>query len=197
MKIHIFILLLSMLSRLLASPLHETPYRNPDGSYNFFIEIPAGTQQKWEVNKRSGKLEWEEKDGKKRVVQFLPYPGNYGFIPSTLAGDGDPVDIITLDGEVRRGKFSKVRIIGAMDFLDGDQEDIKFIGLDPNGVFKRIESIEQLMFKHPAALEILKCWFSNYKGSGKMIFRKYLNLEQANAIIYISYGRWKKYKGIK
>ena len=84
-----------------------------------------------------------------------------------------------------------------MDFLDGDQEDIKFIGLDPNGVFKKIESIEQLMLKHPAALEILKCWFSNYKGSGKMIFRKYLNLEQANAIIDISYGRWKKYRGIK
>ena len=118
--------------------------------------------------------------------------GNYGFIPSTLGGDGDPVDVITLDGEVHRGKFSKVRIIGAMDFQDGNQEDIKFIGLDPNGVFKGVESIEQLMFKHPAALEILKCWFSNYKGSGKMIFRKYLNLEQAKSMIAIAHGRWKK-----
>ncbi|MEC7394112.1 MAG: inorganic diphosphatase, partial [Verrucomicrobiota bacterium] len=73
---------MSVVTALLASPLHEIPYRNPDGSYNLFIEIPAGTQQKWEVNKRSGKLESEEKDGKKRVVKFLPYPGNYGFIPS-------------------------------------------------------------------------------------------------------------------
>ena len=192
MRILTVIFLVSVVTTLLASPLHEIPYRNPDGSYNLFIEIPAGTQQKWEVNKRSGKLEWEEKDGKKRVVKFLPYPGNYGFIPSTLAGDGDPVDVITLDGEVHRGKFSKVRIIGAMDFQDGNQEDIKFIGLDPNGVFKGVESIEQLMFKHPAALEILKCWFSNYKGSGKMIFRKYLNLEQAKSMIAIAHGRWKK-----
>ena len=174
-----------------ANPIHEKPYRNSDGSYNLFVEIPAGTQQKWEVNKRSGKLEWEEKAGKKRIVEFLPYPGNYGFIPSTLAGDGDPVDVITLDAEENRGKFLKVRIIGAMDFKDGNQEDIKFIGVDPEGVFKSVESIEQLMFKHPAVLEILRSWFVNCKGSGKMAPQKYLNLNQARGMISIAHAQWK------
>ena len=49
------------------------------------------------------------KDGKERIIQFLPYPGNYGFIPETLAGDGDPIDVIDLDEaeEKRRAQRSK------------------------------------------------------------------------------------------
>ena len=67
-------------------PLNKIEYKS-DSFYSFYVEIPAGTKQKWQVNKKTGILEWEEKDGKKRVVNFLSYPGNYGFIPQTLSGD--------------------------------------------------------------------------------------------------------------
>ena len=78
-----------------------------------------------------------------------------------------------------------------MDFKDVNQEDIKFIGVDPEGVFKSVESIEQLMFKHPAVLEILRSWFVNCKGSGKMAPQKYLNLNQARGMISIAHAQWK------
>jgi inorganic pyrophosphatase len=92
---------------------------------SFRIEIPAGTKQKWEFNDKTGEMEKDYKDGKERIVQFLPYPGNYGFIPETLAGDGDPIDVIDLDEAKQRGELQEVRIIGALNFEDKKEEDIK------------------------------------------------------------------------
>ena len=59
------------------------------------IEIPAGSAEKWEVSKRDHVLRWERNArGQGRVIQYLPYPVNYGFVPKTLmarvhGGDGD------------------------------------------------------------------------------------------------------------
>ena len=60
-------------------------------------------------------MEKDYKDGKERIIQFLPYPGNYGFIPETLAGDGDPIDVIDLDESEQRG---------ALNFEDKKEEDL-------------------------------------------------------------------------
>ena len=59
-------------------------------------------------------LEWEEKDGEKRVVKFLGYPGNYGFIPQTLGGDNDPLDVIDLEESIDRGEIVTRKIIVAL-----------------------------------------------------------------------------------
>ena len=52
-------------------------------AFNVVVEIPAGTNHKIEYNTESGEFENDIKDGKIRIIDFLPYPGNYGFIPST------------------------------------------------------------------------------------------------------------------
>ena len=70
------------------------PSRSPQDGVNVVVEIPAGTNAKWEVDKTDGALRWEFRDGKPRVVDFLGYPGNYGMIPRTLlpkeeGGDGE------------------------------------------------------------------------------------------------------------
>ncbi|MDQ1311189.1 MAG: inorganic pyrophosphatase, partial [Pseudomonadota bacterium] len=65
---------------------------DPPRDVNVLIEIPqGGVPVKYELDKESGAL---------RVDRFLNtamfYPGNYGFIPHTLSGDGDPVDVIVV-----------------------------------------------------------------------------------------------------
>ena len=65
------------------------------------VEIPAGTNHKIEYDPSTDSFENDKKDGKDRVISFLPYPGNYGFIPSTLmnkdrGGDGDALDILVI-----------------------------------------------------------------------------------------------------
>ena len=160
----------------------------------FRIEIPAGTKQKWEFNDETGEIEKDYKDGKERIIQFLPYPGNYGFIPETLAGDGDPIDVIDLDEAEKRGELKEVRIIGALNFEDKKEEDIKFIGVSPNGTFGHIHSIEQLLMEKPAVLEIIKSWFLNYKKPGKMVFYGYIDRSESVRLIDSARTKWKTKK---
>ena len=61
MKFMILIICILFSLGLYANPT----YKHSHQLYNFYVEIPAGTKQKWEINK-DGYLEWEEKKGKKK-----------------------------------------------------------------------------------------------------------------------------------
>ena len=189
MKPYILIVFIFFSLNLFANPKDLNLYKNSNGQYNFFVEIPAGTKQKWEVN-IDGILEWEEKNGKKRVVKFLSYPGNYGFIPQTLGGDNDPVDVIDLEESVNRGEIVSRKIIGGMYFEDGKDIDIKLIAIDEKGIFSDYDSIDQLIFEKPDVLEILRSWFMSYKKPGKMIFYRYINKQESQKIIEEAHKKW-------
>jgi len=175
----------------LSNPINNYDLSSEINTYNFFVEIPAGTKQKWEVNKNTGNLEWEEKKGKKRVINFINYPGNYGFIPQTLAGDGDPVDVVDLEEAIQRGEITKVKILGGMYFKDGKEEDIKFIAVaNEGGIFSNYSTIEELFLDKPSVIEILKKWFESYKSPGKMIFYRFLGKEESEDLISQAHKRW-------
>ena len=168
----------------------STDYKSNE-FYNFFIEIPAGTNEKWEVEKNTGKLRVEIKNRKKRILKFLPYPGNYGFIPQTLAKDGDPMDLIDIEASRKRGEVSSVKILGGLYFKDKNKEDIKFVGINPNGKFKDYNDLSELINSQPTIIEILRSWFQSYKKPGKMIFIKYLTKKESMQIIEEGHKRWK------
>ena len=185
-----FFFLCSFDDHSISNPINELNFKNKNGLYNFFVEIPAGTKQKWEVDKQSGLLEWEKKKGKKRIINFLSYPGNYGFIPQTLSYDGDPIDVIDLDENIERGSVKEIKIIGGLYFEDKKKEDVKIIGVDPNGSFGNIKTMKDLSLNKFSLLEILKMWFESYKKPGKMIFYKFLDKDQSIEIIEESHERW-------
>jgi inorganic pyrophosphatase len=164
---------------------------NPDSSINAVIEIPAGTNAKWETDKSTGQLVWEQKEGKPRIVQYLPYPANYGMIPGTLlpkekGGDGDPLDILVLGPAVERGTVLRVQVIGVMKLLDRGEQDDKLIGVDPEGPLGQVASMEELESKFPQALQIIELWFTNYKGAGKMEFLGMGEQDEAMGILRAS-----------
>ena len=62
--------------------------------FNAIIEIPLGSSNKYELDKKTGLLKLD------RVLHSaVYYPANYGFIPQTLADDGDPLDVLVLGAE--------------------------------------------------------------------------------------------------
>ena len=191
MKFGLFLIPLLLFSISEAKQTDNSGLLSSEDRLRFRVEIPAGTKHKWEFNHQTGELEKDYKNGKERIIQFLPYPGNYGFIPETLAGDGDPIDVIDLDEAKERGELKEVRIIGALNFEDKQEEDIKFIGVSPTGTFGHIQSIEQLLLEKPAVLEILKSWFLNYKKPGKMVFYGYIDRESSIQLIMEARKKWK------
>ena len=144
-----------------------------DGDVNALIEIPAGTIDKWEVNKSNGQLEWETVDGNPRIINYLGYPGNYGMVPKTLlpkkyGGDGDPLDIIVLGPPAERGEIVKCKIIGVLNLLDRNEKDDKLIAVANNSPFYLVNNIQELNDNFEGISEIVETWFTNYKGKGKM-----------------------------
>ena len=146
---------------------------NGEGDVNALIEIPAGTIDKWEVNKSNGQLEWETVNGNPRKINYLGYPGNYGMVPKTLlpkkyGGDGDPLDIIVLGPPAERGEIVKCKIIGVLNLLDRNEKDDKLIAVANNSPFYLVNNIQELDDNFEGISEIVKTWFTNYKGKGKM-----------------------------
>ncbi len=143
------------------------------GNITVVVEIPAGTNDKWEVDKITGRLAWEQRDGSPRVVSFLPYPGNYGFIPRTLlsretGGDGDPLDVIILGPALPRGSVSSARLLGVLRMQDGGEDDDKLIAVGLDGPFAAITSLAEFQAAYPDALAIIAQWFGAYKGPDVM-----------------------------
>jgi len=162
--------------------------RDSSGLVHVVIEIPAGTNAKWEVSKETGRLVWEQRDGRPRVVAFLPYPGNYGFVPRTLlpkelGGDGDPLDVLVLGPAVPRGTVLAVRLLGVLAMQDGGETDGKLIAIPPDGPFGDLSSLADLRTQFPGALDVVAGWFAHYKGGGVVSLGEYSERAVADSIL--------------
>jgi inorganic pyrophosphatase len=163
------------------------PAENADGTWNVVVEIPVGTNAKWEVEK-DGLLKLEMRGGAPRMVNYLPYPGNYGMIPNTLStqadgGDGDALDVLVLGPVLPRGAVVKARVIGVMKFLDRGEQDDKFLAVIDGSPLGKVRSLNQLNEEFAEASTIVLLWFKHYKGPGKMEFRGWGDREEAKALL--------------
>jgi len=175
----------------LTSPVHLLKDPSPEvkgGGVQVVIEIPAGSLLKWEVDKKTGGLKWDEEKGKPRVIRYLPYPGNYGMIPQSLyaksiGGDGDPLDVLVLGPSVPRGTLLKAKVIGVLKLLDRREKDDKLIAVSEDSAFAQIKEISELKKKFPGILEIVETWFSHYKGKGLTVSKGYRGSKVATQIL--------------
>lgn len=170
---------------------------NADGTINAVIEIPAGTNEKWEVTKPDGKLELEKEDGKPRIIKYLGYPGNYGMIPKTIlpeeaGGDGDPLDILVIGVPLTRGQVVKTKIIGILKFFDRGERDDKLVAVLPETALYNVDNLSQLDEYFPGISTIIKTWFLYYKGSGRMVFKGFGTVREAKDTIEQSIEDYQK-----
>ena len=86
---------------------------------NAIIEIARGSKAKYEVDKQTGLLRLD------RVLHAaFYYPINYGFIPQTYAGDGDPLDILVLSQiDFEPLSIVTAKVIGVMRMIDKGEDD--------------------------------------------------------------------------
>jgi len=133
------------------------------------IEIPAGTNHKIEFNKKDLQFEVDQRNGKDRVINFLPYLGNYGFIPSTYSnpkkgGDGDALDILVLSESLDTGTIIEVTPIAVLKLIDNGELDYKIIAVPTNVAQQIIKATnyEQLTKNYPKVKQMIALWFLSY-----------------------------------
>src|SRR5579871_3253776 len=133
--------------------------KNPkNGEINVFIEIPKDGNIKYELDKDSGIIMVD-----RFLYTAMSYPFNYGFVPGTLADDGDPIDVLVLsEFPVFPGTVMPSQVIGMLEMEDESGIDTKILAvptqkIDPDyGVFT-METVPDSMKNK------IKHFFENYK----------------------------------
>ncbi|HRE89214.1 MAG TPA: inorganic diphosphatase [Myxococcota bacterium] len=147
-------------------PWHDLP-NNPDTAtdgFNAVIEIPKGSKVKYELDKPTGLLRVD-----RILYSSVIYPANYGFIPRSYCGDGDPLDVLVLGNEpVVPMTIMRARAIGVMHMLDQGQPDDKIVAVHVNDpAFSSYHDIAEL----PAHIALeMRRFFEDYKAlEGKAV----------------------------
>ena len=124
---------------------------------NAVIEIPNEGINKYEYDKKLHVFRLD-----RNLYSPVHYPGDYGFIPSTLSEDGDPLDVLVLvDAASFPGCLQEVRPIGVLDMLDqglGD-EKVLCVGMG-NPRYKDVWNFSEI---YPHMLKEITHFFSIYK----------------------------------
>jgi len=137
----------------LALPLGEGA---PD-EVNAVIEIPRGQTNKYEYDKELHVFRLD-----RNLYSPVHFPGDYGFIPSTLSDDGDPLDVLVLvDAPSFSGCVMCVRPIGFLEMLDQGKKDEKVLAVGINNpIYKGVREYDAL---YPHLLKEIEHFFSIYK----------------------------------
>lgn len=134
--------------------------KNPPEEVNVVIEIPQGGEPiKYELDKDTGALFVD------RVLSTsMRYPCNYGYIPNTLCGDGDPADVLVILGSpLVPGCVVKCRPIGVLKMSDESGEDAKLLAVPVSKTTKVYENITSYKDLPEIQLKQISHFFERYK----------------------------------
>ncbi len=181
-KLLSLVIILTVISCKKSVDYYRAPLLSNNSRLNAVIEIPAGTNKKVEYNKTSKSFEIDKIDGQDRIINFLPYLANYGFIPSTCSdlkngGDGDPLDVLVLSESVPTGTIIEIKPIAMLKLLDSGELDYKVIAT-PYDINKRIldvKNLEELTIRFPEVKMMIELWFLNYNKEDEAIIDGWAN----------------------
>jgi inorganic pyrophosphatase len=131
----------------------------PPADIYVIVEIPQGSAVKYEVDKKSGAL---------FVDRFLftatAYPSAYGFIPGTLADDGDPLDaLVMVPIQVVPGAVIRARPIGMLRMADEKGPDEKIICVPHDRVHPQFSGVASINDLPAITRSVIEHFFERYK----------------------------------
>lgn len=133
------------------------PLTEQENVVKSLIEIPKGSRVKYEMDKATGLIKMD-----RVLYSSVMYPANYGFIPQTLDGDGDPLDILVICSEkVVPLCLVTAKIIGYMHMVDSGQTDRKIIAVAQHDI--AVNFMNEIAELPPHTMIEIKRFFEDYK----------------------------------
>ncbi|HIY44265.1 MAG TPA: inorganic diphosphatase [Candidatus Helicobacter avistercoris] len=158
-------------------PVGENPEK-----INVVVEIPYGSNIKYELDKESGAVVVD-----RVMYSAMFYPANYGFVPNTLSDDGDPADVLVLNEyPLQAGSVIKCRLIGVLLMEDESGIDEKLLAVPVSKIDPRYDDIKSLDDLPKITLDRIKNFFETYKmlEPNKWVkVKDYKGKEEAQAIL--------------
>jgi inorganic pyrophosphatase len=133
---------------------------DPPREVNVIIEVSIGGEPiKYEMDKASGALVVD-----RFLYTPMRYPGNYGFIPHTLSGDGDPCDVLVANTRaIVPGAVMSVRPVGVLLMEDEAGEDEKIVAVPSRKLTARYERIQSYTDLPDITVAQIQHFFEHYK----------------------------------
>lgn len=127
---------------------------------NVIIEIPANASPvKYEVDKDSGALVVD-----RFMTAPMFYPANYGFVPHTLADDGDPIDVLVVTPEpLVHGCVIPARPVGVLNMSDEGGGDVKIVAVPAGKLSTQYDNIQNYTDLPELLLQQIEHFFEHYK----------------------------------
>ena len=127
---------------------------------NVIIEIPMGGEPiKYEIDKDSGAIFVDRILG-----TAMRYPCNYGYIPHTLCGDGDPADVLVfMNRPLLPGSVVKCRPIGVLQMTDESGQDAKILAVPVSKITKYYDHVNDINDILQVKLDQIAHFFEHYK----------------------------------
>ena len=121
------------------------------------VEIPKNSANKYEYDGNLGVFRLD-----RALYSPMHYPGDYGFIPGTLASDGDPMDVLVMVEEPSfPGCLIEVRPVGILNMIDQQEKDQKILAVpNRNPRYDEIHTIDQIF---PHVRREIEHFFTIYK----------------------------------
>ena len=121
------------------------------------VEIPKNSSNKYEYDRHLGVFRLD-----RTLYSPMHYPGDYGFIPGTMAEDNDPLDVlVSADEATFTGCMMEVRPVGMLAMVDEHGQDTKILAVpDRNPRYDQIHTIDQIF---PHVLAEIEHFFTIYK----------------------------------
>ncbi len=168
---------------------------NPPHDVNVVIEVPLGGEPiKYEMHKESGALVVD-----RFLYTPMRYPGNYGFIPHTLSGDGDPCDVIVANTRaVAPGAIMDCKVVGVLIMEDEGGADEKIVAVPGDKLTPRYHAVENYSDLPDITLKRIEHFFGHYKDlePGKWVkIIRWGDAEEAKKLIMEGIERAKNAKG--
>ena len=156
---------------------------------NVIIENTAGADPvKYEIDKDSGALMVD-----RFVHTSMVYPANYGFIPNTLGGDGDPVDVLVYaQYPIVPGAVIQARPVGVLVMEDNAGQDEKIIAVPSPALSKRFDHVQNYSDLPEITVQQIQHFFEHYKDlePGKWVkIGDWMDAENAKRLIVESIER--------
>ena len=133
--------------------------KNPPEEIYVFIEIPQGVSVKYEFDPEIGAVVVD-----RFLYTDMNYPFNYGFVPQTKGGDGDPLDVLVLGSKpVTVGVVIPARPIGMLEMEDEEGEDTKVVAVPLAKVDPKFKDYNDINDVPKKILDDIRYFFENYK----------------------------------
>ncbi len=136
---------------------HDVPRGDTPEEFNTIIEVPKGSNNKYEIDKETGLIKLDRAN-----YTSAAFPYDYGFVPLTLWDDGDALDVIVLTTyPLQVGILVSARPVGLIEMIDSGDSDFKILAVPVDD--KRWEDVQDIGDINKHTIKEIQHFLETYK----------------------------------